>query len=1305
MPKRSGASIDRLFELRHSNDYEPQTGSGVEPLIKWILIGKENPFRSLRLNALEQWLTFDIEHNLSNLIELPHIRTYAGAIDNAFAEAMSPFIDSLRDNDRIGFYIESNDLNYHIYLRPEKPRPFDKERFLNQIFLTSQSNKSFLNSGHLKVRVLIIYSLFGSGRTNKAPISYAQSVQNKQSVIKIKNNDHSCGYRAIAMGIKYHEWNVKGHTQQLSKWHHLVTRETTQKTNGKVFCKTYGLDFNKPVDIDILKKIDSKIDYQIIVIKNCLQMFVGTDRPKVIYLLYDGTHYDLIKTMTGFLGRNIYCKYCNKGYRSAIQHRCEKSCYLCRGHNICPPGTPTKCDQCDVTYVSKECFDQHLASNVCKDRHFCPECEVVYTVDKKHKHNCNEMHCNSCNQYYTVQPHFYHMSPTDMKKIAEEDKKNKILIAYDIECMLENNNNTYSHSPILLISHTVCDKCEAEGCDICVIKEKVFYGQDCVERFVEDLLDFAKVAEKEKASITAFAHNNSGYDGHWILRELMRRDLKNIEPILKGTKIMKLDIGNIRFIDSLLLFQRPLADLPKMFGFEGEAKGFFPHFANTPQNQELKCHLRDISLEDFGRNQMTTKRATEFDEWYATNANNTYELKGEIEKYCRSDVHILLEAMIRFRKLFSQTTGVDPLTRSFTLASIGMEFFRAKILLPGVIGITPIGGYNNMRKQSFEANAWMDVMEKKYNCQIVREYKIGKYFADGAIDGKFNIDGQIYTKIVFEYNGCYYHGHCQYNDPEKMAKVETKRQYYLKHGFYPIFVWECEWETSPDATQEYYNRLNYHKNMKQNNLFCDPRKALNGGRTNNLKFSHIAAENEEIRYLDFTSLYPYVLSHRSFPASHPKIFKNNFPDIDTVFGFVSCKVLPPKNLYLPVLPYNSKGKLTFPLCRTCTDNRNNNSCHHSIDDRCLIGTFVSEELQKAIQLGYEIKETYEILHYEQKIDDLFKKYINVWYKIKAEASGYPANCQTPEDKEKYLQKFESVEKFALDPTKVESNPGLRTTAKLMLNSFWGKLAQKPNLPQTKIIKEFDELWDSVNDLSIEWLGDILIEELMLLSFKYKDPQDARVGHTAVAIAAFVTAYARLKLYDELERIETSSPGSVLYFDTDSIVFAQKPETDCPKIGNSLGMMTDEVKEEYGMSAKMTEFHSTGPKSYAYKIETPNGEKYSLKAKGLSQTINAQNVLNFELIKSMAIDKAENKPTGKASVPQQQFRTSKQHIVTSTNIEKRFEVTSDKRIVIDNNTLPYGYIDEDVDEHMEEDTDEDMDVDVDEEVDEFANLMI
>ena len=44
-------------------------------------------------------------------------------------------------------------------------------------------------------------------------------------------------------------------------------------------------------------------------------------------------------------------------------------------------------------------------------------------------------------------------------------------------------------------------------------------------------------------------------------------------------------------------------------------------------------------------------------------------------------------------------------------------------------------------------------------------------------------------------------------------------------------------------------------------------------------------------------------------------------------------------------------------------------------------------------------------------------------------------------------------KIQLDPAKIEKSPGLRTLAKMMVNSICGKIGQKPNKKQGK---EFDD---------------------------------------------------------------------------------------------------------------------------------------------------------------------------------------------------------------------------------------------------------
>jgi len=91
-----------------------------------------------------------------------------------------------------------------------------------------------------------------------------------------------------------------------------------------------------------------------------------------------------------------------------------------------------------------------------------------------------------------------------------------------------------------------------------------------------------------------------------------------------------------------------------------------------------------------------------------------------------------------------------------------------------------------------------------------------------------------------------------------------------------------------------------------------------------------------------------------------------------VFGIVQCKILPAK-LYFPVLPVKQK-KLTFPCCNQCAIDECR-VCNHTEEQRCLIGTWATPELYKALEMGYILKEVYEI-HNFKKRKGLFQKYID-----------------------------------------------------------------------------------------------------------------------------------------------------------------------------------------------------------------------------------------------------------------------------------------------------------------------------------------
>ena len=192
------------------------------------------------------------------------------------------------------------------------------------------------------------------------------------------------------------------------------------------------------------------------------------------------------------------------------------------------------------------------------------------------------------------------------------------------------------------------------------------------------------------------------------------------------------------------------------------------------------------------------------------------------------------------------------------------------------------------------------------------------------------------------------------------------------------------------------------------------------------------------RYVDFTSLYPWCNKSTEAVLGHPEIITENFGDISSYFGLIKCTVLPPRGLLHPVLPYRTQNKLMFPLCKTCADTLNKGPCTHSEQERSILDTWCHPELMKAIEKGYQILKIHEVWHFPNHTDQLFKEYVDTFLKIKQEASGYPKDCVTEEQKQAYVDEYYEHEGIRLDPEKIEYNPGLRSLAKLMLNSLWGK---------------------------------------------------------------------------------------------------------------------------------------------------------------------------------------------------------------------------------------------------------------------------
>ena len=203
----------------------------------------------------------------------------------------------------------------------------------------------------------------------------------------------------------------------------------------------------------------------------------------------------------------------------------------------------------------------------------------------------------------------------------------------------------------------------------------------------------------------------------------------------------------------------------------------------------------------------------------------------------------------------------------------------------------------------------------------------------------------------------------------------------------------------------------------------------------------VTGEGEEIRYVDVTSLYPWVNKNYPYPIGHLQIITQPVDQsLGSYFGIATVAILPPAGLFHAVLPVRSGNRHTFPLCCTCVQEEqakpmlhHTHYCHHSDVDRMLRGTWCTPELVKAVEKGYSLVNIHEVWHFpeDQHRTSLFADYVNTWLKLKQESAGWPSWYQTVEQKRECILRYRERE----DISQIAKNPGRKATVKLMLNRY------------------------------------------------------------------------------------------------------------------------------------------------------------------------------------------------------------------------------------------------------------------------------
>lgn len=877
-------------------------------------------------------------------------------------------------------------------------------------------------------------------------------------------------------------------------------------------------------------------------------------------------------------------------------------------------------------------------------------------------------------------------------------------VFFDIESMLGDNN---IHVPILLVAeheHSTAPR--------------VFKGEDCVEAFLTWLGTLAEIHQR----VIVIAHNFRSYDGYPIVDAYHRR-CQNIDQIRNGGKILQLTQDNIIFIDSLSFFRMPLAAFPKTFGLTELAKGHFPHKFNTPAHQDYVGPLPPLA--EYMPEIMTPNAREELETWHAQKVAENYEFdfQRELETYCRSDVKLLKEGCLVFKEDFQQRTQFSPFDQP-TIASACNRDLRMNRMKADTIASEPLHGWRRTYRQSHVAMEWLHHVEHQlrleewtsltdderedhdlmavsypdYNLQYHPMFR--RRLQHARHIGEFHVLGTPYivdgydrdTNTLYEFHGCFWHG-CtachpghrydihprlvgrSFNDVRRATNHRTATL--RAKGYTVVEMWECQWaalKANDPTIQSFVDDLALQPPL-------NPRDAFKGGRTNATCLYKTAdpLQGEAIHYYDYSSLYPYVNKYCRYPVGHP-VFYYDPPgtDLSQFFGLAQVTILPPRGLFHPVLPFTHGGKLTFPLCRTCAlDNVDRplldkvSSCSHVEHERCLVGTWCTPELEKAVEMGYEIKTIHEVWHFPKSQVGLFEDYVNTWLKLKVEASGWPRADMTEVEKRTYIADFHAREGILLEYDKIVKNPGLRALAKLMLNSMWGKFGQRLDRLAVEEFTDpqvFAEFLES-EEHHIRFVSSVN-EDRLEVHYKPKDEHILPGPNLNIFVAAFTTCWARLRLYEALEILD----DRVLYYDTDSVIFTQLPGQPTLTLGDHLGDFTDELDP----GDSIVEFCSGGPKNYGY--ETLTG-KVCCKVRGFTLNSEGQEHLNYRVLRQNTLDEVQRplREPRTTRVPQSLtiHRDVRSYTLSTRPAHKEYKLVYSKRALDPTSfrTYPFGYAEE------------------------------
>ncbi|KAF7639685.1 hypothetical protein Mgra_00001009 [Meloidogyne graminicola] len=937
-----------------------------------------------------------------------------------------------------------------------------------------------------------------------------------------------------------------------------------------------------------------------------------------------------------------------------------------------------KCNECMKQFWNEECFIHHNKNNNCRRSKQCEKCGVIWNVkaysqDPSKHHICGNKWCKNCNQFHNAERGCY-IRPLTLKKPVPYR-----LITFDFEStqheQLDFNNRL--HQVNFIAATIICTECmedeniwrkmlqqQGKFCRICGPHRNITFSKRpffkttidhmiVTENPLSDFVQWIIFGLDRKYTTMAYSHFGGRYDMVMAFREIF---LRGIVPsmIRRGNKLYQLLVPKTQkgceviFRDSFNLCPVALGRLVGAFGLKIQEKQFFPHLTNNPKNYDITLPALPPKNE-YMYGSMSTDKQREFDLWYSKEKYSSFCLNEALAEYCTNDVQILTEALIEFRKRFLKISctknineasdGIDILRESMTIASACMKHFRLNHLKPEHLAIVPEKGYDSCDTQSELALKYLEWYAEKNDVEIQTAHSPN---GEKLIAGRFRVDGYIEEEDrAIEVHGCVWHA-CPKHFGDQLDKImpngktvgairaaDNERLEILLQNIRQVdVVWECDIK----------RMLSRDKNMRKafkNYRDKGPikiRDCFFGGRTGPSRMYFNAGDNYIIKYLDFNSLYPSTIATTSFPIGHPKIHiapkqqqQVNWTRSEQIpyKGILKVFLVPPEKLEVPVMPIKFDDRLLFPLCRRCSldfprgDVIPNYSCPHLEDERGWVSTCTSLELSEALNEGYRVTSFYRALYYEKWDDQLFKNYVAEFMSMKIHASGFPPSINTPEKEDEFIEKSASRFGIQLKRELMIPDKAMRYISKLMLNSLWGRFSLRNTLAKSHVTNSPAELRDFLQNKSIQINSvDSLTNETILITYESIEEFTSEHETSNIILSLWTTSMARIHLLRAMKKVASEPNCTLLYGDTDSLLFAYPINQECPlKDGPYLGDLAEEYED-----CIIKEYVGGACKAYGLRMLEKSSlkEKTVLRVRGITLSGDVCKKFHFDSFKDIVL---------------------------------------------------------------------------------------